>query len=167
MESIGTQNKSCKVEFTAEEKEFAEKYQVEPKLIRMIAEIVSEHTAGITELIKLMRGETDQKLEAKLEEIETKAEPEEKIEQRGPGSTVENMVEQWLRKQSYRTKLALVIFTGYMQGDHGANDVTERIDNEYEREVLKMIQNPDSSLSSEDIIMSGIAAELFVWSKNL
>lgn len=41
MESVQTTQN----QFTDEEKRLAEKYQVEPKLIRMIAEIVEEHFA--------------------------------------------------------------------------------------------------------------------------
>ena len=49
--------------FTDEEKQLAERYKVEPRLIRLIAEIVGEHTSEISELVSLMRGEKEQEVE--------------------------------------------------------------------------------------------------------
>ena len=58
-----TTNTAATNNFTDEEKQLAKRYQVEPKLIRLIAEIVVEHTAEISELVSLMRGEKEQEVE--------------------------------------------------------------------------------------------------------
>jgi len=141
-ETIQTLETQTTQAFTDEEQQLAERYQVEPKLCRLISEIVSEQA-----------------------EPTKRPEPEEK--QPGPGTTVENMVEEWLRKQNYKTKLAVVIFAEYMCGDHGTDKLIQRIEDEYQAEILRMAVCPDESLSTEEIFLTGVCAELFVWDKNL
>jgi len=105
--------------------------------------------------------------EETIEEPQTETDDEPQVETKGPGATVEDMVEDWLRKQDYSTKLAICIFSDYMCGDHGANNITHRIENEYRAEIINRAKNPNDSLSNEEILMTGICCELAVWSKNL
>ena len=150
-----TQNK-----FTEDEQQLAKRYQVEPKLCRLISEIVSEQAEErISQVIRSIQGKKPEAVPAE------RPEPEEK--QLSAGTTAENMVEAWLRKQDYSAKLAIVIFVEYMCGDHGTEELIQRIENEYKAEILRMASSPDESLTSEEIFLTGVCAELFVWSKNL
>lgn len=58
--------------FTEEERQLAEKYEVETKTVRLIAEIVSEHTGEITELLNLVK--TNREQDAK-EQVPTSSGP--------------------------------------------------------------------------------------------
>jgi len=85
---------------------------------------------------------------------------------KGWGTQVEDMVEAWLMKQAYYTKLAILIWDGYFDSDHGTDKAICRIRKKFEAEILEMVKNPDDSFSKKDAIMLGIAAELFVWGEH-
>jgi len=97
MESVQTTQN----QFTDDEKRLAEKYHVEPKLIRMIAEIVSEHTSGITELIELMRGEKRQEAEPE------QAEPQEQPAEPCIDQQTQERLKSYYKNLEPRTKLAI------------------------------------------------------------
>lgn len=151
--------------FTDDEKTLAKHFKVKPEIVRLFSKLraisLNEPAEDLSCFSDLLQNNQEQ---PGPEETTTEKTEEQQL---GPGTTVEKMVEDWLRKQDYRTKLAVYIFSDYRCGDHGANEITDRIENEYKAEILRMAKNPDNSLSKEDTVMTGIACELFVWSKNL
>ena len=147
------------VRYTQEEKYLAEKYKVEPKLVRMIAEIVCEHTAGICEVISLYSGKKKQGSEPEQEQP-TESDSE------SPGEVAEGMVKQWLLNRDYTTKLAFVILSHYYVGDHNTEELAREIDREFEAAVVAKANNPDG-LSGDELVMTGVAVEALVWTKNM
>lgn len=150
--------------FTDDEKALAEHFKVKPEIVRIFSKLKALNLNEPAEDLSMF---SDLMQDKKEQEAETQPEQEQPTEEKGPGATVEDMVEQWLMNQSYKAKLAIAIYWEYLTGDHGTGDLIQRVTAENTAEVIRMATNPDNSLSKEDTIMTGIACELFVWSKNL
>lgn len=105
------------------------------------------------------RGQVSTLAEPKGKETERDNSPQEA----GP----ESVVEQWLLKQDYKTKLACVILSNYGIADHNTEKLAQKIRSHYEAEVKAMANNPDDSLSPDEVLMTGLAAEGLIWQKNL
>lgn len=87
--------------YTEEETSLAVKYQVEPKTVRLIAEIVSVHTEGINKLIGLMQGKKEQ---AEPEQVEAPEQPAElSIDQR-----TQERLKSFYKNLDPKTKLAIL-----------------------------------------------------------
>jgi len=140
MNSVETNNQ---VEYTQEEKDLAAKYKVEPKLIRMIAEIVCEHTAGICELISLYSGKKKQGSEP--EQAETQDQPQEKENQPNTGIPP---LDKFLERLSYEAQA-----TAY-----GAlrlvcvSDATGKKMRDYLQKQVALLENPRQV---DDLMMDG------------
>lgn len=74
-----------------------------------------------------------------------------------------DIVRQWLLGQSYTTKLACTILSGYSVGDHNTEKIADEVYNQYRNEIAAKSKNRDESLSFEETLMTGIATELEVW----
>jgi len=78
--------------YTDDEKQLAEKYLVEPKLVRMISEIVAEHTRdtkGIQQIIDLVRDKQEQRAET-----EQTDDPQTEVEELKEAASVDSLVSQ-------------------------------------------------------------------------
>ena len=88
---------------------------------------------------------------------------------RNPGDVVEEKVKQWLMNQSYTTKLACVILYDLTIADHGTENMAGEIFSNYEQNIVEVLTDADSfenhPLSSKDLLMTGLAAELLLWEK--
>jgi len=116
--SQATEPKDNQNTYTEEETSLAAKYHVEPKLIRMISEIVGEHTSEITELSSLIKGEKSQQAETQDRSIEEKltapeqVEPEQPAEQEQPAEPcldqqTQERIKSYYKSLDPKTKLAI------------------------------------------------------------
>lgn len=96
MESLQTQNT-----FTDDETSLAAKYKVEPKLVRLIAEIVGEHTAELNELINL---------KAEPEQAEPQEQPAEQEQPEEPciDQQTQERIKSYFKNLDPKTKLAVI-----------------------------------------------------------
>ena len=94
--------------YTEDEKDLAARYKVEPKLIRMIAEIVGEHTEGINQLIGLMRGKQEPQDSQEPSPTYQQAETQEQPEGLCIDQQTQGRIKDFYKSLSPKTKLAIV-----------------------------------------------------------
>lgn len=129
-------------------------------------ELLEECRVEINKVFTVLDELVERKLSPPEQATPQEQPAEETTEEKGPGATIEDMVEHWLRNQDYSTKLAIYIFDTYRVGDHNT-DFIDGLETEYKQEIARMAENPESSLTDEERFYTGLAAELVVWEKNL
>jgi len=82
-------------------------------------------------------------------------------------SPAEKIIIDWLKKQSYSTKLAAFILSTWQNGDHGTDKIVNEILGEWGTEILDNAHSPSDNLTPEEVVMTGVVAELCVWEENL
>jgi len=80
---------------------------------------------------------------------------------RGPDA--EDVIQQWLRDLDIKSKLAILITWGYLNGDHGnTSDWMSDLLHEFEREIVEEAKIDSGQLQGLDHAMVGVAIEISV-----
>ena len=159
VEANQTEQRSEKTTWTEREKELAEKFEVEPKLIRLLDKI-TQYQIGLC--IGKAGGEAA--VAASGEVTETAESKEQPTEETGTDlCQSEKMLKKWLLERDYKAKLASLLLSTLRFDDHGTNKLANEIYNKYEDEILATAANPPENLPSDELLMTGIVVEQSIW----
>ena len=141
-----------KNQFTDEEKELARRYQVEPKLCRLISEIVREHTKEINQLIRLIQSKS---------KAEPGAVPAEQQKATSP-STKNEALDELIDQASYEAAVfAHGVLNIYAADTSVGERIRERLDFIYEGILLEQGKS-GSGLDVEIDVLPAIKWENFL-----
>jgi hypothetical protein len=131
-----------------------------------VTQTTDEKARGVANVLAQVGGyEPALRLEVLEAALNKAAKP--KRRQRGEGeSSVEPIVKDWFSKLDYTSKLAVVLYSYYLDGDHGTNWI-EDFRHEFESDILKQMINENSQLPDIEKKLTGLACECFVWSQHL
>ena len=179
--------RSEEINWTGREKQLAERYMVEPKLVRLLTELAQEEKAN-GQVISQTEQQIAERYGVKPEEVrylgnlcsdlfkrilqgqaaqETEiVEPESK--ELGPEDRTQAVVKQWLLERDYTTKLAVILCAEYMLADHGTEELAREIMSKYENDILAVAEDPEkqpNGISVKEIFLSGVVAEALLASQ--
>jgi len=83
-----------------------------------------------------------------------------------PEDLTESKIRHWLEKRSYSEKLTAVILNHLGIDDHGTKQLWEDIMQQYQNDIVCAANDPNQNLTHEEVLLTGLALELFIWRKH-